>query len=51
MVAEGDKVAARFTFVGTQTGDFMGVPATGKRVEGTGRSTGIDRYEQTNSIE
>jgi hypothetical protein len=27
LVAEGDKVVERFTFVGTQKGDFLGVPA------------------------
>ncbi len=30
MIAEGDKVVARFTFHGTIEGDFMGIPATGK---------------------
>jgi predicted ester cyclase len=30
-VAEGDKVAARITIRGTQVGEFMGLPATGKQ--------------------
>ena len=30
--AEGDKVVTRGVFVGTHTGDFMGIPATGRRV-------------------
>lgn len=30
LVAEGDKVANRFTTTGTHTGDLFGVPATGK---------------------
>lgn len=29
-IAEGDKVVVRFTIRGTHTGDFMGIPATGK---------------------
>jgi len=33
MVAEGDKVAFRVTWRGTQKGDFMGIPATGKKLE------------------
>jgi steroid delta-isomerase-like uncharacterized protein len=32
LVAEGDKVVARVTMTGTHTGDFWGIPATGKRV-------------------
>ena len=31
-IAEGDKVAARFTMRGTHRGDFFGVPATGKQI-------------------
>lgn len=36
MLAEGEKVAARIRMTGTNTGDFMGIPATGRRVEFTG---------------
>ena len=32
-IAEGDKVAARFTMRGTHDGAFFGVPATGKKIE------------------
>jgi steroid delta-isomerase-like uncharacterized protein len=31
-LAEGDKVVAQFTSRGTQDGDFMGLPPSGKRV-------------------
>lgn len=36
LIAEGDKVVARITMTGTHTGDFFGIPATGKRVSFTG---------------
>ncbi len=32
ILAEGDKVVIRMTWSGAQKGEFMGVPATGKRV-------------------
>ncbi len=35
-VAEGDRVAWRWTLTGTNTGSMMGMPATGKRVTMTG---------------
>ncbi len=33
MLQDGDKVASRVTFSGTHQGEFMGVPASGNRVE------------------
>ena len=35
-IADGDKVATRWTSTGTQTGELMGIPATGKQVTVTG---------------
>jgi predicted ester cyclase len=32
LVCEGDLVAKRWTFRGTHTGDYMGLPATGRQV-------------------
>lgn len=36
LIAEDDKVVARITMSGTNTGTFMGIPPTGKKVEFTG---------------
>ena len=36
LIAEGDKVTARFTLRGTHTGEFMGLPPTGRKVTMTG---------------
>jgi predicted ester cyclase len=33
MIEEGDKVAIRGRFMGTHSGEFNGIPATGKTVE------------------
>ena len=33
LIAGGDKVVARVRYSGTQTGEFMGIPATGKSVD------------------
>jgi steroid delta-isomerase-like uncharacterized protein len=44
LFAEGDKVVARFTLTGRHTGEFQGVPATGKTV--TFPATDIYRFEQ-----
>jgi predicted ester cyclase len=35
LVADDDKVAARFVQTGTHTGDLMGIPPTGKKVQWT----------------
>lgn len=35
-ITEGDRVCTRWTWSGTHTGDFMGIPATGRQVAMTG---------------
>ena len=42
-VAQGDKVASRFEWMGTHLGQFLGVPATGRQVRVWGIV--IDRLE------
>lgn len=32
IIAEGNQVCVRWTFEGTHSGDFMGIPATGKKI-------------------
>jgi len=49
LVAEGDLVAGRMTSTGTHTGDFMGIPATGKRVTFT--ETHIVRIANGKAVE
>jgi predicted ester cyclase len=48
-IAEGEKVANRFVFLGTHLGEFEGVPPSGKRVEFTGNS--IDRVVEGKIVE
>lgn len=39
LIAEGDKVVVRWSAQATHQGEFMGVPASGKRVSFSGTST------------
>jgi predicted ester cyclase len=48
-IAEGEKVANRFVFLGTHLGEFEGVAPTGKRVEFLGHS--IDRVVEGKIVE
>ena len=36
LIGEGDKVVARITMTGPHTGDFFGIPATGKKISFSG---------------
>ena len=55
MVAEGDKVAYRWTFRGTHQGELMGIPPTGTQVTITGitinRLSGGKIEEQWNNFD
>ena len=35
-IAEGDKVATRYTITGTHLGDYKGITPTGKKITSTG---------------
>jgi steroid delta-isomerase-like uncharacterized protein len=55
VIAEGDKVACRFSIEGTHRGEFLGVPATEKRAVFTGITMlvfrdgqCIERWSETN---
>ena len=48
-IADGDKVATRWTGTGTHNGALMGIAPTGKRSTVTGIT--IDRYENGKAIE
>jgi steroid delta-isomerase-like uncharacterized protein len=39
MVSDGDSIVVRWTVRGTNTGDYFGMPATGKPIEITGMNT------------
>ena len=49
MYAEGDKVATRYSATGTHTGDFRGIPPTGKSFNLTGHM--IHRIRNGQKIE
>jgi predicted ester cyclase len=48
-VAEGDLVATRWQFAGTQTGEYLGHKPSGKRATWTGVQ--IDRFENGKIVE
>jgi steroid delta-isomerase-like uncharacterized protein len=49
LIAEGDKVVARFTMRGTHQGEFIGISPTGKQVSWTGIE--IARIEDDKLVE
>jgi steroid delta-isomerase-like uncharacterized protein len=49
VIAEGDKVANYWTLSGTHSGELMGVPGTGKRIETYGVS--VVRFEGGKIVE
>ena len=49
MVVEGDKIVVRYTLSGTHKGEYMGIPATNKKV--TGWVIEIDRIVGGKTVE
>jgi steroid delta-isomerase-like uncharacterized protein len=49
LIAEGDTVVVRNSFRGTHTGNFMGIPPTGKQVTWTGIT--ITRFANGKAVE
>jgi steroid delta-isomerase-like uncharacterized protein len=49
IIAKGDKVVARLSYSGTHKGNFMGIPATGKKVKGT--AVDIVRFKDGKMVE
>ena len=49
VIADGDKVAVRYSLRGTHSDELMGVPATGKEVDVTGQS--FFRFENGRVVE
>lgn len=49
LVAADDDVAIAYTITGTHRGEFLGVPATGQRIEG--RGVQIARFENGRLVE
>lgn len=49
LIAEGDRVVCRYLLRGTQTGRFLGIPATGRAVEVAG--VAIDRLTDGQLVE
>ena len=49
VIAEDDKVLARWTLTGTHRGEFMGVPASGRSVRVSGMSLDIIKDGQIDS--
>ncbi|HJR82278.1 MAG TPA: ester cyclase [Anaerolineales bacterium] len=49
VLAEGNKLVTRWSAEGTQSGELMGIPATGKKVSISGIA--IDRFENGQSVE